>query len=239
MNFNLRQNLPTDKYAEYQKGKDILKSLSMYSSPNKPSSKGYSAEDIKRKMYEPILQLYDWLYNIKIQLESLIESKYQSFVLDISAGLVFDFKGNKAKFNLFLTKEQMETIQNYLSYSSMREFYLIINSQFFVVHAAVRPEVAIYKIYGFAIDLSTDFFANVALTIDRQTYECDGTLTKNLTEDYVTGQIDLAKASILETIAKDYVPKKDVNTIDSMSYGEVVYTPLTENGFVSIKTYNK
>lgn len=239
MNYNLRNNLTTEEYAKYQKGKEILLNISMYSSPNKPSSKGYGAEDIKRKMFEPILQLYEWLFDIRIDADKLIDNNYRLFTLDISAGLVFDFKGTIAKFDLTLSIDQMQLIQNYVESTTMKEFYLIINKQFFVVHAVVKAEDTQFKIYGFAIDLETDYFANVVLIINRQTYNCEGKIAKNIGQDYVANQIAVVKNEILATIAETYVPKEDIKTIDTFNYGGKVYTPKTQNGFISIKTYNK
>lgn len=64
MDFKKKLKIPAEQYEKYNEGKEILKSISAYNMPDRPSSKGYDAQTIKKRMYEPILQLYEWLFDL-------------------------------------------------------------------------------------------------------------------------------------------------------------------------------
>lgn len=239
MAYNIKQRLSSEQFSRYQQGKQTLLSLSSYTLNDRPSSKGIDAETIRKKMYEPIIQLYDWLFNIGESVTAISENTMKIFLLDISAGLVFNFVGNIATFNTVFTTEQMNVLANYVATTTVKEFNLILNARFVVVHAIIQEEFDMYKIYGFCIDLETDNFANAAIYVNRATYEANGKIALNVTVDYVESQIVIAKNEIKSYLEKNYVPKKDIKLIDtiSLSNGEVL-TPLTTNGFIELKTYN-
>lgn len=53
-----------------------LKERSAFSLPDNPSNKGWSAEQIKRKMYEPLLYLFDLVRNSQVDINEILEQIY-------------------------------------------------------------------------------------------------------------------------------------------------------------------
>lgn len=75
----IKDLLSASDYATYQERREYLKSISFFSLPARPSQQGYNAEDIRRKAYEPDLQVFDWFYYYKSETTNRL-SNYETYM---------------------------------------------------------------------------------------------------------------------------------------------------------------
>ena len=234
---SIKTLLDDARYDEYLKNKEYLKNISWYSLPNKPSSKGFSANDIRRKNYEPVLQLYDWLYEVKGTVDDLKDNSFKTFIFDISTAVILDGKNKKYTFSTYATTEQLKVLQDYLAYDMVKELIVKINSTFMMVHSVIEELENEYKIYGLGLNLDKDLFINMEITLNKTNLQLDGQIIEQLTITEVNEQITSAKESVKAWVNENFVPKVDMKEIEEMTIGNEKITPLTQGGFIQIKTY--
>lgn len=236
---NLEALLGKERYEDYLKNKEYLKNISWYVLPKKPSSSGFNADDIRRKNYEPILQLYDWLYEVKGEVDILQGNAYKQFIIDIGNAIVIDNPYEQHEvFDTYLTSEQVSTIETFKEYDMMKELSIKINDNYVLVHTTVEEDDTYYYLYGLGINTARDTAFKMNISINKNDYHTTGTIDNNYKESDIQAIIDNSKDDIVAICKEIFVPKSDMVEIDSitLSNGEVE-TPLTTGGFVQIKTY--
>ena len=66
--------------------REVLKSKTPFILPDNPSQKGYSASQIKKTMYEPVLLLFDWLKRQGLETKEVVE-EINAYLNSIDTGL--------------------------------------------------------------------------------------------------------------------------------------------------------
>ncbi len=238
----LKDYLGKELYNEYLKNRNYLKNISWYSLPNKPSQKGYSADDIRRKSYEPVLQIFDWLYRVKGDVENLIDNQQKIFELHFEAlVLLHNQDGIKINhiFETTITNEQLELIENYMTYRKLKDIYITIGSDYQLLHSNVTSKENEYVIRGLGFNIQNDHMGVFTIKINKETNVVNGVIEDyELTENAIRDEINKKQEELKQYCDKTFVPKTDVKRVEEMEYENDILTPITDGGYIEISTYN-
>lgn len=236
-----KNNIPDFLIEEYENRRKYLKEISAYSLPNNPSSSGYSASDIKRKIYEPILQLYDWYYETKGEVETINKNLIQIFKFDFSAYLIASPNVNEFKVVGTASSELIENLKKCVSFEGFKDNIVTFNENYKIVHSTITlsEDKKNIIIDGLGIEVDRKIVCLFNIEVNLETSEISGYLRSSLDIEYLNERFNSIKEEILKICNERYVPKEDMVNIESyVDETGKQRNPLTKNGFIEIKTYN-
>lgn len=231
---NLHDFLDEETYQDYLKQKEYLKQISTYSLPSKPSQRGYSADDIKRKMYEPVFQLLDWMYGIKGVAGN---GKVKMFSLDISSLMNLDFENAIIKLQATsIGKENFDLLDEYYDYTGVKRLIVEINKSYLIFQVEVELTMEGYTLRGVGLAIESECLFSITMNISKRDYSLIGEikLVNEMTD--IRNEIDNMKTEIMEYISNNYIKKKDIKSVNCIKQGDETIESLTEGGFITINT---
>lgn len=202
MSVSMREYLGETLYQEYLTNKEYLKQISFYVLPNKPSAMGYSAADIRRKSYEPDLQLYDWLYRVKRDVSNITYDvdnlgKIRHYELEIVSA--------QPNFEIVVTNSVVQPVENYESELNAKQLVLsatIGNKHYVFADCSVIKVNSKYFIVGTGFNITDETVANMSVVLDTQEMKITGEIEepnnlKELVNDINTRLTEVESESVL------------------------------------------
>ncbi len=237
----MKPNIPDFLKEEYENRRKYLRNISMATMPDNPSANSYSASDFKRKCYEPILQLFDWFYDTKGDIETLYKNTIKVFKFDLSTYLIATGKVNTFTIVGNLESSTIALMEEYIEFERFKENVIFLNSMYKIVHSTIEYSIDKTKIVinGLGVNTSTIQIITFNAEVDLTDFKINGTLMLGVKDGISESEIKTIKDEIIEICNTKYVPKEDLRELSSFTdENGKTWNSLTENGFIELKTYN-